>query len=66
MSVVDFFDGLGSPHVFGLEEVGGWVGGWLNELLSISISLWDRKVEENEAVRRSYCEGGGSGGWVGG
>ena len=34
-----------------VEEVGGWVGGWVE------------KVEEKEAVRMSYC---GLGGWVGG
>ena len=32
-----------------------WVGGW----------VVDGKVEENEAVRMSYC-GLGMGGWVGG
>ena len=37
--------------------VGGWVGG-LNEL-----GVGDKKVEEEEAVRMSYC---GVGGWVGG
>ena len=36
------------------EREGGWVGGWLNEL----------KIEENKAVRMSYCELGV--GWVGG
>ena len=34
--------------------MGGWVG-------------WNRKVEENETVRMSYCElGVWVGGWVGG
>ena len=28
---------------------GGWVGGWVSELVSLS-SLWARKVEEDEAL----------------
>ena len=45
---------------------GGWVGGWVGWWLAY------RKVEENEAIRMSYCKLGmggwvdGSGGWVGG
>ena len=54
---------FGGPHVeMHLWWVGGWVGWWLAY----------RKVEENEAIRMSYCKLGmggwvdGSGGWVGG
>ena len=40
----------------GLNLVGGWVGGWVG----------NREVEEDEAVRMSYCElWVGVGGWVG-
>ena len=43
--------------------MGGWVGEWLNEVLS----LYDRKMEENEAVRtRCWMIGVWVGGWVGG
>ena len=40
------------------------MGGWVVEFL---LSLWmgDGKVEEEQAVRMSYC-GVGMGGWVGG
>ena len=41
--------------------MGGWVGGWV-------VCGWFEWIEENEAVRMSYCElglGGWVGGWVG-
>ena len=46
---------------FLLEEVGGWVG-----FVFTLVSGWvgDGKIEEDEAVRMSYCELG-VGGWVG-
>ena len=48
----------GALHWF-FFKVGGWVGEWLSYVYTA------RKVEENEAVRMSYC-GLGMGGWVGG
>ena len=51
--------GLEGCLTFLLRGLGGWVGGWAG----------DRKMEENEAVRRRCCTshvGGWVGGWVGG
>ena len=40
-----------------------WVGGWVGEFLFL-LCMGDRKVEEEQAVRMSYCELGVE--WVGG
>ena len=40
-----------------------FLGGWVGEFVFL-LCMGAREVEENEAVRMSYCKGG-LGGWVG-